>query len=173
LNHRRGARETYRLIFQRRFLDGLADGSITVALRRWRRPTVRSGGTLLTAAGEIAITSVSETSLDDITEADARRAGYASLAALRGELLERDEGAFYRIELGTRRSADCATRNGDAHGHRSTHTWLVHSIDTDGDELALGGATGRRDVASMRISGESRPMKRAFLPRNPAEIRAR
>lgn len=92
------------MIFQRRFLDGLADGSITVAFRRWRRPTVRSGGTLLTAAGEIGITSVSETSLDDITEADARRAGYASLAALRVELLERDEGAFYRIELGTLRA---------------------------------------------------------------------
>lgn len=32
------------MLFQRAFLDGLANGSITLAFRRWRRPTVKAGG---------------------------------------------------------------------------------------------------------------------------------
>jgi hypothetical protein len=88
------------MIFRQRFLDGIRDGSITVAFRRWRRPTVRGGGTLLTAVGEISIASVSITTLEAIGEGDARRAGYPSLAELRADLMQRDEGKLYRIELG-------------------------------------------------------------------------
>jgi hypothetical protein len=33
---------------------GLANGSVTVAFRWWRRPTVKTGGTLRTAAGVLA-----------------------------------------------------------------------------------------------------------------------
>jgi hypothetical protein len=32
------------MLFKQRFWAGLADGSVTVAFRRWRRPTVRAGG---------------------------------------------------------------------------------------------------------------------------------
>jgi hypothetical protein len=39
-------RKQRRLIFRREFLDGIRRGAITLAFRRWRRPTVRGGGTL-------------------------------------------------------------------------------------------------------------------------------
>ncbi len=39
-------------------LKGLRDGSITLAFRRWRRPTVKSGGTLLTPIGQLAVEAV-------------------------------------------------------------------------------------------------------------------
>ena len=91
------------MIFRQRFLEGIRDGIVTLAFRRWRRPSVRSGGTLLTAAGQLSITSVDEVALTRISEADARRAGYTSREALLAELRARDEGKVYRIELGTLR----------------------------------------------------------------------
>ena len=91
------------MLFRQKFLDGIRDGTITLAFRRWRRPSVRSGGTLLTAAGQLSITSVDEVALTRISEADARRAGYTSREALLAELRARDEGKVYRIELGALR----------------------------------------------------------------------
>ena len=88
------------MLFQQRFLDGIRDGSITLAFRRWRRPSVRAGGTLLTPVGELTISSLAQVTLNGISEKDARRAGYESLDALLAALRERTEGQIYRIELG-------------------------------------------------------------------------
>lgn len=87
------------MLFPQRFHAGLADGSVTLAFRRWRRPSVTAGGRQRTPVGELAIDAVDEIAVDDITEADARRAGYADLAELVGELARRPEGRLYRIEL--------------------------------------------------------------------------
>ena len=88
------------MLFRRPFLDGIRDGAVTVAFRRWRRPSVREGGTLLTSVGQLAIGSVRRVEADRISPADAKRAGYASLDALLAELGRRPEGDVYRIELG-------------------------------------------------------------------------
>jgi hypothetical protein len=84
------------MLFKSRFHDGLASGRITVAFRRWRRPTVREGGTLLTPAGLLAIGAVDMVTETEITERDARRAGFASRIELLDELGTR-EGTLYRI----------------------------------------------------------------------------
>jgi hypothetical protein len=88
------------VIFRRAFLDGIRNGVITLAFRRWRRPTVRGGGTLLTAVGQLGIRSVDRIDVRAMTPDDARRAGYDSLQSLIAELDERSEGDIYRIELG-------------------------------------------------------------------------
>lgn len=88
------------MLFKQQFLDGIRDGRVTVAFRRWRRPSVRAGGALLTPAGQLSITSVTATSLEQISAADARRAGYDSLDALLAELRRVSSGIIYRIELG-------------------------------------------------------------------------
>jgi hypothetical protein len=88
-----------RVLLPRRFLDGLADGSIDLAFRRWRRPTVRAGGRLRTAIGELAITAVDVVRRADIDAAAAHRAGHASLAELLAFLDSRDEGEIYRVAL--------------------------------------------------------------------------
>lgn len=62
--------------------QGIQDGSVTAVFRRWDVPRVRVGGTQRTAAGVVRFESVEEVSQDDLTEADARGAGMASLAAL-------------------------------------------------------------------------------------------
>jgi hypothetical protein len=91
------------MLFQQRFLDGIRDGSITLAFRRWQRPSVRAGGTLLTPVGQLTITSLSKVALRDISKADARRAGYESLDELHAALHDRTRGEIYRIELGSLR----------------------------------------------------------------------
>lgn len=92
------------MLFRQKCLEGIRDGTITVAFRRWRRPSVRAGGTLLTAVGQLSITSVDEVALTRISEADAHRAGYASREELIADLHRRDEGKVYRIELGQLRA---------------------------------------------------------------------
>lgn len=87
------------MLFKRAFLDGIVSGAVTVAFRRWTRPSVRTGGTLKTAAGVLAIDAVSRVSAEEITEDDARRAGYPSRQALMEDLNARDEGELYRVEL--------------------------------------------------------------------------
>jgi hypothetical protein len=91
------------MIFRQRFLDGIRDGTITLAFRRWRRPSVRAGGTLLTAVGQLEIVSVDEVAMARISDADARRAGYESRDDLATELNARTEGKVYRVELGALR----------------------------------------------------------------------
>jgi hypothetical protein len=88
------------MILRERVLRGIRDGAITVAFRRWRRPSVRSGGTLLTAIGQLHINDVTRIELSAISAADARRAGYSSREDLLADLNARTEGEVYRIELG-------------------------------------------------------------------------
>lgn len=79
--------------------EGLADGSITCAFRRWKRPTVKAGGTLRTAAGLLAIDAVEAIDEADITESDARAAGHASVADVLAALQEGADRRLYRIEF--------------------------------------------------------------------------
>jgi hypothetical protein len=87
------------VLFKRHALDGLADGTITVAFRRWARPRVRAGGQLRTAVGVLAVDAVDEMDFADITEDDARRAGFASLPDLLDDLATQREGRVVRIAL--------------------------------------------------------------------------
>ena len=87
------------MLFRRHALDGLADGTITVAFRRWARPRVRAGSQLRTAVGVLAVDAVEEMHFADITEDDARRAGFASLPDLLDDLATQREGRVFRIAL--------------------------------------------------------------------------
>ncbi len=80
-------------------LRGIEGGSIRVVFRRWRRPTVREGGTLLTAIGQLAIEAVEAVGLEEITESEAVQAGFSGLAPLRSQLLRRASGDVYRVRL--------------------------------------------------------------------------
>ena len=86
------------MLFSERFWPAIADGSITLAFRRWRRPTVRTGGTLQSPVGLLAIESVARIDESAITSADARRAGFASRDELIRVLRYRDD-QLYRIEF--------------------------------------------------------------------------
>jgi hypothetical protein len=86
------------MLIRRRQLEAMAAGEVTLAFRRWRRPTVKAGGSLTTALGVLAIDAVTAVDESAITTAEARRAGYGD----RDELLHalaRGTGTLYRIEL--------------------------------------------------------------------------
>ncbi|WP_034159820.1 hypothetical protein [Sphingomonas sp. ERG5] len=87
------------MLLKRRVLDGIADGRITLVFRRWRRPTVKSGGTLTTVVGLLAIDDVSMIDAQAITERDAIQAGYDGLAALHADLASWPVGDLYRIAV--------------------------------------------------------------------------
>jgi len=85
------------MLFKRRVLDGIAAGRIDLAFRRWQRPTVRAGGRLRTAVGELAIREVEVVRMSEISEREARRAGYASRDELLAELGARGDASIHRI----------------------------------------------------------------------------
>ncbi len=87
------------MLLKQETLRGIESGSITVAFRRWRRPTVKAGGTLLTPIGQLAIETVEVVNLEEITEEDAAAAGFSSLASLQSQLSQRADGDFYRVRL--------------------------------------------------------------------------
>lgn len=87
------------MLFKARFWQALEDGSLRVAFRRWRRPTVKAGGRLRSPRGLLSIDAVTPVAIDDISPGDAIAAGYESLDELLRELNARDEGDLYRIDF--------------------------------------------------------------------------
>lgn len=88
------------MLFKKHHLEGIKAGSITLAFRKWKKPTVKKGSLLKTAIGQVEIQSIKEVPLSKISEAEAFKAGFASLSELI-ELLETvKEGNIYRIEVG-------------------------------------------------------------------------
>lgn len=84
------------MLLNNKTLDGIIAGEISVVFRVWKRPTVKSGGTLKTRKGVIAIDRVELIERESVTDGDIRNAGLES----RDELCEIDrEGDFYRITL--------------------------------------------------------------------------
>ena len=77
------------MLFKAPVLAAIAEGKVDLAFRRWRKPTVKAGGTLTTPVGVLAIDAIAVVAPESISDADAVRAGYAdaaeALAALEGE----------------------------------------------------------------------------------------
>ena len=87
------------MLFRQEHWEGLTDGSITVAFRRWKRPNAKAGNRVRFVGGYLMIDDVRIIDQSAITKADARKAGFASLAALQAQLAEFGEGDLYRIAL--------------------------------------------------------------------------
>jgi len=83
------------VLLPKRLWPAIAEGSVTVAFRRWTRPSVKTGGTLQSPVGLLAIDAVDAITVDDVEPADARLAGFGDVAALLASL--RPQGQLYRI----------------------------------------------------------------------------
>ena len=124
------------MLLKRETLEGIAEGRITLAFRRWKRPTVRAGGELRTAIGVLAIDAVDAVEEADITDTDARLAGHSTRDALIAELNRRPGGAIYRVAL---------HRGGD-----DPRIALREQEDLDSDEVATIAARLARFDRSSR-----------------------
>ena len=79
-------------------IERIKSGEITILFRRWSRPGAKAGGTQMTQGGVIGIDAVEVVTEDDITEMDAREAGYASKNDLLSHLNYRDD-PIYRMRV--------------------------------------------------------------------------
>lgn len=80
---------------------GVADGSVTLAFRRWRKQDVQVGSEFRTVAGVVRVDAVDRLdAADEITDEEARAAGWPDAARLRRQLAK-VEGDLptYRVRL--------------------------------------------------------------------------
>jgi len=86
------------MLIKDEIIEEIKAGKITVLFRRWSRPGAKAGGTQMTQGGVIGIDSVEVVSEDDVTEMDAREAGYPSKDDLLVHLNYRDD-PIYRMRV--------------------------------------------------------------------------
>jgi hypothetical protein len=94
------------LLFQKRFHAGLVDGSIQVTVRQWDRPHVRVGGRYrVHPIGVVEVDAVEQVPVRELSEADAKSAGFSSRAELLAYMKPAAKGRFgaatrvFRIRL--------------------------------------------------------------------------
>jgi len=121
------------MLFPKRLWSGIADGSVTLAFRRWEQPRARPGARHRTPAGVVEIESVKAVDPAKITDAAARRAGAADADEIRA-ILARRTGTHYRIAF--------------------------HYAGTD-PRIELRGAAGMSDSAWADLAAELERIDRA------------
>ncbi|GIG41303.1 hypothetical protein [Cellulomonas phragmiteti] len=143
---------------------GVADGTVTLAFRRWQHADVQPGARFRTSAGVVEVTSVDVVDPAALTDADARAAGLPDAAALRALL---DPGAVARRRSRARYGrAPAPDRGADA---PDTAAWPVHRVGlawagpdprialresadlTDDDVAAIDARLDRLDRAATHV----------------------
>ncbi len=88
------------MLLNRDTAEGIANGTITLVLRRWDAPRVRPGGTQRTVAGTVRIDDVAEHPGGyRVTAAQARAAGYPDAKSAQKELDRRPAKHTYVIAV--------------------------------------------------------------------------
>jgi len=87
------------VLFEQRFWAGLADGSVTVTFRRWKRPQAVTGRRYRTPAGIIEAERVDVVAPESITDRDARHSGFESAHAVVANLRGDASLPVYRIQF--------------------------------------------------------------------------
>jgi hypothetical protein len=88
------------VLLNRATAEGIADGTITLVLRRWDAPRAKTGGTQRTPVGTIRVDAVTERPGGyRVTAAQAVAAGYPSARAAQAELDRRPAGHTYLIAV--------------------------------------------------------------------------
>jgi hypothetical protein len=86
------------MLIKDEIIEKIKTGDITLLFRRWARPGAKAGGTQMTQGGVIGIDAVDVIREQDITNREARDAGYASADDLIAHLNYRDD-PIYRIKV--------------------------------------------------------------------------
>jgi biotin operon repressor len=124
--------------FEPRLRNGLHDGSITVAFRRWRRAQVVAGRQYRTGLGMVAVESIEVITPDKITRALARDAGFPDADEAHADLRGDPELPLYCIRF---RALDGA----DPRDELAATAALSES-----ESAAIAARLARMDTASKR-----------------------
>ena len=79
--------------------QGVRDGTVTLAYRRWKKQDVEPGRRFTTAAGMVRVESVEVVDPDAITDEEARQAGWPDAVRLRKRLNPDESLPTYRVRL--------------------------------------------------------------------------
>lgn len=145
------------MLFEARFGPGIADGSVSLTFRRWKRCQATAGKTYRTAAGRIEVETVDIVDPASITDREAKRAGYPDAAALVADLRGTDDLPVYRVAFHAATDDDpravlAATADLSADD--------VAEIDRRLDRLDRASSHGAWTMAVLRTI-EARPATRA------------
>jgi hypothetical protein len=87
------------VLFERRLREGIHDGSIRLAFRRWRRPQVVAGHRYRTGSDLVLVESLDVVRPDQVDAEQAAEAGYTSIGQLLADLRGPDDVPLYRLTL--------------------------------------------------------------------------
>lgn len=87
------------MLFKQIHLTGIRSGEISLAFRKWKRPSVKKGSLLKTAVGQIEIVDIAKVKSENITREDAASAGFQRLEDLVDILNATGEGDIYKINV--------------------------------------------------------------------------
>lgn len=87
------------MLIKLEILERIKSGEITLQFRRWRRRSVRAGGTLKTRVGFLRIEAITPIKAADVDDADARRAGFSDAAEFLAWLDTMKPGELDRIKV--------------------------------------------------------------------------
>ncbi|HEV7344535.1 MAG TPA: hypothetical protein VGN60_02765 [Devosia sp.] len=94
------------MLLKAELLERIRAGEVDLVFRRWSRPSVKAGGTLKTKLGVLSIGAIDDMDPADVTEAEAKRAGFRDVADFRKWLDTMKPGhLFQRIEVSYRDEA--------------------------------------------------------------------
>ena len=144
------------LLFEARLREGIHDGSITMTFRRWPRSQVVAGGRYRTGLDMIEVDRVDTVTPSAITVSDARKAGYATVAALLAGLKGTEGQPIFRIRF--RRLAEPDPRD----------TLAATSTLSESDRAEISTRLARLDRASRR--GEWTEATLSLIGRSPGVV---
>jgi hypothetical protein len=145
------------VLVERRAREGIFDGSVTVLVRRWRRPQATAGRVYRTAAGRIAVDEVTVIDPATLTDADADAAGYPTADALRAALRGDDSEPVYLLRV---RPADGPDPRAELAGNADLTPADVAELDRRLDRLDRASEIGPWTM-SVLTAIQAEPGRRA------------
>ncbi|HEX7133021.1 MAG TPA: hypothetical protein VF228_10615 [Iamia sp.] len=141
------------MLVQMRLRDPIERGEVDLLFRRWKRLQAIVGNTYRTAAGRLTVTAIDVVEPGDLTDEDARRAGYPSADALRRDLRGDASLPTYRITVVAAEGPDPRSVLAGDDGLTDDD---VADIDRRLERLDRASSSGAWTMATLRVI-EARP----------------
>lgn len=136
--------------------QGVRDGTVTLAFRRWRRPDVKPGAQFRTSAGVIRVETIDVVDPELISDDEAARAGHRDATSVRKRLSGEIGWPVYRIGLSwVDEDPRIALRSDDALSDAD-----VAALDARLERFDRASSFGPWTMATLALIGQ-RPQVRA------------
>ncbi|MAU70768.1 MAG: hypothetical protein CML04_01620 [Pseudozobellia sp.] len=87
------------MLFKKVHLQGIKSGNITLAFRRWKKASIKSGSLLHTSIGLVKIGEIETVNENDISEKDVLNAGFTNRKQLLKSFARNRTGTIFKISV--------------------------------------------------------------------------